>query len=567
VDGAGNVFVSDAGAVRRVSPTGDVTPFAGAWDQHGSADATGPDARFDLPAGLAAGPSGEVYVADCGNHAVRRISPEGVVTTLAGAAGQPGSDDGTGSAARFECPDAVAVDGAGFVWVVDETSATVRRISPAREVVTVAGTAGQYGSDDGTGGAARFSSPRGIAVDGSGVAWVTDADQTLRRVTADGVVTTVAGSPGQEGSQDGAGPEARFDGPAGLAVGKAGQLLVADTLSFSIRAVTPAGVVTTFAGMPGQPGSADGAGPAARFQLPAGVAVDASGNAFVADSYNFTIRKITPAGEVTTVAGVAGDSGPDDGPAADARFAYPSDLALGPSGELYVVSWDEQTVRKVTPDGQVSTLAGQAFQPGSDDGTGSTARFRYPQGVAVDAAGTVYVADCGNDTIREITPAGAVTTLAGTAGAWGSDDGAGAAARFSSPTGVAVDAAGNVYVADGGNFTIRRIAPGGEVSTLAGAPGQEGSLDGTGAGARFGGLAGLALDGAGDLYVVDQGNATIRKVTPAGEVTTVVGVAGRQGNLVGELPAGLASPGDVAVDPATGHLLVTVPDAVLVASP
>ena len=178
------------------------------------------------------------------------------------------------------------------------------------------------------------------------------------------------------------------------------------------------------------------------------MAVDGSGNVYVADSGNYTIRKITPAGVVSTLAGLAGSSGSADGTGSAARFYYPTGVAVDGSGNVYVADTGNYTIRKITPAGVVSTLAGLAGSTGSADGTGSAARFYYPYGVAVDGSGNVYVADTGNYTIRKITPAGVVSTLAGTAGSSGSADGTGSAARFNYPTGVAVDGSGNVYVAD-----------------------------------------------------------------------------------------------------------------------
>ena len=194
------------------------------------------------------------------------------------------------------------------------------------------------------------------------------------------------------------------------------------------------------------------------------------------------------------------------------------------------------TIRKITPAGVVTTFAGTAGQSGSADGTGAAARFTNPEGTAVDGAGNVYVADTFNDTIRKITPAGVVTTLAGTAGQGGSADGTGAAARFAFPTGVAVDGAGNVYVADTDNDTIRKITPAGVVTTLAGTAGQSGSADGTGAAARFNSPFGLAVDGAGNIYVADEDNDAIREITPAGVVSTLAGTAGQAVVLTAPVP-------------------------------
>ena len=207
----------------------------------------------------------------------------------------------------------------------------------------------------------------------------------------------------------------------------------------------------------GTPGSVDGAGTVARFDSPIGVAVDSSDNVYVADTDNSTIRKITPAGAVTTLAGSAGQNGSADGTGSAARFDGPQGVAVDSAGNVYVAEY--ATIRKITPAGVVTTLAGSAGQYGSADGTGSDARFYYPEGVAVDSMGNVYVADSDNDTIRKITPAGNVTTLAGSAGVIGRADGIGSAAGFDYPKGVAVDSAGNLYVADTGNNRITKGTP------------------------------------------------------------------------------------------------------------
>ena len=201
---------------------------------------------------------------------------------------------------------------------------------------------------------------------------------------------------------------------------------------------------------------------------PEGTAVDSNGNIYVADYGNHTIRKITPTGIVTTLAGSSGITGSSDGTGSAARFSFPSGVAVDKAGNVYVADQGNDTIRKVTPAGEVTTLAGLAGRTGSADGTGSVARFFAPHDVAVDGAGNVYVPDAGN-TIRKITGAGVVTTFAGTAFSSGFADGTGSAARFFEPTGVAVDAAGNVYVADSLNYTIRKITPAAAVTTLAGA--------------------------------------------------------------------------------------------------
>jgi sugar lactone lactonase YvrE len=303
------------------------------------------------------------------------------------------------------------------------------------------------------------------------------------------------------------------------------------------------------AGQPGVAGSVAGSGSQAQFRLPNGVASDASGNLYVADTANNAIRKITPDGVVSTLAGNAASHGSTDGPGGEARFLAPFGLAVDGDDNVYVADTFNNLIRKITPDGVVSTLAGQAGHPGSTDGNGLLARFRNPWGIAVDVQGNLVVADMSNDTIRKITPAGVVSTLAGQPGASGYVDGPGGQARFNAPYSVAVDNAGNIYVSDSANDAIRKITSGGVVSTLAGLPGYAGHTDGSGDNARFWNPQGLAVDEDGNILVADTGNNAIRKITPGGVVTTVAGSAD-SGSDPGSPAAKihLNSPGGVTVD-------------------
>ncbi len=334
-------------------------------------------------------------------------------TTLAGLAGNPGTNVGTGSAARFNEPAGVAVDSAGNVYVADYYSDTIRKVTPAGVVTTLAGRAGTQGGQNGTGSGALFNLPNDTAVDTNGNIYVADSNnKAIRKVTSTGVVTTLAG--GSFGSTDGTNGTARFEDPSGVAVDTAGNVYVADWLASTIRKVTPVGtnwVVTTLAGLAGSSGSTDGTNSVARFKQPSGVAVDSAGNLYVADEYNDTIRKMTPMGTnwvVTTLAGTPGITGSADGTNGVAQFAGPEGVAVDGAGNVYVADTDNHVIRKVTPAGMVTTLAGLAGSPGSTDGTGSNALFNIPTAVAVDSNGNLYIADLGNDTIRQGFPASSV---------------------------------------------------------------------------------------------------------------------------------------------------------------
>ncbi len=441
---------------------------------------------------------------------------------------------------------------------------------------TLAGIPG-YGSADGSGSAARFNDPEGVAVDTAGNLYVADTyNNTLRKMTLVGtnwIVTTLAGVAGNTGAADGAGSAASFNGPLGLTVDSSGNLYVADTGNNTIRKATQVGtnwVVTTLAGMAGNTGGADGTGGAASFDNPADVAVDTAGNLYVADAGNNTIRKVRPVGTnwvVTTLAGLAGSTGSADGTGSAASFNYPEGVAADSAGYLYVTDTGNNTIRKVTPVGTnwvVTTLAGLVGSSGSADGTGKAATFNYPAGLGVDAAGNLYVADEDNYTIRKVAPAGTnwvVTTLAGLVGSSGSADGTGKAATFNYPTDVTVDGAGNLYLADSVNNSIRKLTPAGTnwvATTLAGESGSK-AVDGTGTAARFNYPSDVAVDSSGNLYVTDTDNNTIRKVTAVGTnwvVTTIAGLAGSAGSADGtNSVARFSNPVGLAIDEA-GSLYV-----------
>ena len=631
-DGAGNLYVADAGnnTIRKITPAGVVSTLAGTAGIAGAVDGVSPAASFYRLTGIAVGGSGNVYVS--GNSRVRKITPDGVVTTLAGSATGYGSVDGPAASATFLATNGIAVDAAENIYVADEYK--VRKISATGIVSTLAG-----GSDS------SFM-PTALAVDATGMVYVAQKyTATVLKITPAGLVMPLAGAAYATGSIDGAGAAARFNYPGGIAVDTAGTVYVADTQNNTIRKISPAGGVTTLAGSAaeGGYGSTDGIGAAARFLSPMGLTMDGAGNIYAADSGNNTIRKITLAGLVTTVAGTASGAGSADGNGTSARFNNAGYIDVGPSGSsykansgnnltagkfnysgnvamdgagnVYVADNGNNTIRKITPAGVVSTLAGMTGVSGSADGVAVTATFNNPNGVAVDIAGNVYVADAGNHKIRKISAAGIVTTIAG--GDWESAANSGFAgfSPGSVPVSIAVDASGNIFVADSGVGSIRKItasglvsaftAPGagifsvhglihtsalsapsslaidahgniyatntcsivkitadGVIKVLAGAQHACGSSDGAGVAAGFQNPTGLALDAAGNIYVADSGNHTIRKVTPEGVVTTIAGRAGASGVVLGKLPGTLNFPVGMAID-AKGVLYTTSENAVL----
>ncbi|HUR59358.1 MAG TPA: immunoglobulin domain-containing protein [Opitutaceae bacterium] len=724
VDAAGNAYVTDSlnNAVRRISSTGVVTTFAGSLTgANGSANGLGTAALFNVPQGIAIDGAGNLYVADTGNQTIRMITPGGLVSTLAGTAGATGYVNSTGPAAQFRSPLGVAADRAGAggaavnVYVADTQNNVIRKIVVASGVVTtyagalpVGNSSAPSGSLDGQDNVPQFNSPAGITSDPSGlVVYVADtANNSIRRLISDGTTVLVstpvgspfpgyaegtgagaafnapnaiatdiggnllvtdtlnqvvrmitststslfAGTPTVAGSLDGVAVNgAQFNRPTGIAVDSLNNVYVVDTLNSTVRKVINAGtpfialhpvgqtvelgatvvlsgsatgtpnptyqwqrfrvgdtaftnipegngytgtqtatltitpvaaamagdlyqlvatnavgsattntaqltvnlgpVFTTWLGRAGQPGSVDGSGNAARFRAPGNVAIDSAGNAYIADSANNIIRKVTPAGVVTTLAGLAGSGGIADGFASTARFNGPTGIAVDAAGNIYVADTGNHTIRLINAVGVVVTLAGTGGAQGSTDGAGAAARFAFPTALAVDSTGLIYVADTLNNTIRKVTNLGVVTTFVGTAGQSGTLDATGTAARFFLPSGVAVDSAFNVYVGDTGNNTIRKVTSAGVVTTFAGLANSTGSADGLQSVARFNQPHAVALDTSGNVYVADTGNHTIRRISPAGLVVTMAGVAGVSGSLDGVATnARFFSPNGISLD-------------------
>jgi sugar lactone lactonase YvrE len=313
--------------------------------------------------------------------------------------------------------------------------------------------------------AVSFNAPTGIAVDATGNLFISDAgDHTIWKVSTTNQKTLLAGSPGLPGSTDGTGIGARFNNPNGLALDLAGNLVVADTGNHTIRRVTQGGVVTTLAGSPGLSGSADGTA-LARFNGPFGLAVDATGGVYIADTQNHTIRFLAVNGTVSTFAGTALSPGLVNGPGASARFVEPNGLALAPNGTLYVADYGNSCIRAISPAALVTTFSGQGGLPGFLDGGATTAQFHLPVAIALDATGILWVADTHNHAIRRITPDGTVFLMAGS-GFAGNADGVTTAALFDFPCGIAATPSGNLVVADTYNHILRNLTTTGTVTSL-----------------------------------------------------------------------------------------------------
>ena len=502
-----------------------------------------------MPGGIAVYNLTNVFVSDTRNHTIRKITFDGAAwatSTIAGVAASPGSSDGTNTDARFNRPGPLTVDRDGSLYVADAGNHMVRKIAPSGTnwvVTTIAGSPGLAGSADGPSARARFNAPQGLAIGPTSTLFVGDyyngTIRMLEQIGTDLVVQTVIGRPDALRA-NGANSFGRLCRPSNLALNRDGSLFIADTLNHAIRNLAHVGndwVLSTVAGQLGVPGSKDGTNGDARFTWPAGVAIDADGNLFVADKLNSTIRKITftgTQGVVSTLAGTAGVLGCNDGTNTDARFSYPSGIAVGRDQNLYIADSSNGTIRRMALDGTnwiVTTLAGGAYT-GTSDGTNSSARFFIPTDLAVDDFTNIFVTDYAGGAIRKITPIGkdwVVTTIAGSFGSSGSSDGEGANARFNGPTGIALDREGSLWISDSGNQTLRKLVPRGTnwmVTTVAGSAGLPGAADGYGASAGFRMPGGIAVDSALNLYIADTGNDTIRFGQPVPSLQ-IISVDGR----------------------------------------
>jgi sugar lactone lactonase YvrE len=533
IDSAGNIYVADSinAVIRKVTPGGVVTTLAGQPQVHGHADGPASSAMFFGPNALAIDGSGNLYAGD--GWRIRKISPSGVVSTLAGDG--PGSNDGTGSGASFRDVRGIVSDAAGNLVVIDSSqNQIVRRVSSSGVVTTLAGTAGVLGSADGMGASASFTSLNAIAADGTGDFYVGDA-ATVRRVRSDGSVSLFAGLPGAFGTQDGPRLSARFIGISGLVFDNLGNLYIGDTNAF--RRIASDGDTITLAGYGlSTGGDVDGAGGTAYVAMPSGLTLAPNGSAIVfASPGNGTVRSVTLGGTVTTIAGASPQYASVDGPGSTARVFSPGAIAADLAGNVYIPEGATNSVRRVVAGGQVSTI-------GLKNVVWSNVRS-----VAIDASGFVYLADVAAHQVGKMAPDGTVTILAGVAGVTGHQDGAGNQAKFSFPSGIAVDSAGNVFVADTANSTIRKVDSAGTVSTVAGQPGQCGHIDGSSAQSLLCNPKGMAFDRQGRLLIADEWSHTIRRLETDGMLTTVAGVPFLPG-LGNGFVAAFKWPSAIAVD-------------------
>lgn len=565
VDLAGYIYVADLGnsRIRRIAPDGTISTVAGTGIP-GAAGDGGPavDAQLMSPRNVAVDAAGNLYIAEFGGHRVRRVTPDGRISTVAGTGIAGFNGDGPASTTQLNSPAGLAIDRSGALLIADSGNNRVRKLSfgavtttggpwtgstPVALAVDLAGTiymseagpildsratnagnqwtrcagtgANGFAGDGGLAAQAVLSAVWDIATDSQGSVYIADGVR-VRRIDRRAIIQTVAGDGYLQAVGDGlAATSALLSQPAALALDAAGNLYIADTGTNRVRQVVPAGTIRTFTGT-GLAGPGPDQTTAARTNLysPMGVATGPAGNLFIADTYNHRIRMVDLNGLISTVVGtgVAG-RGAEGLPATQVNLRAPRGVCLDRSGGIYVVDTGNHRVLRVLAGGGTQTAAGNG-SPGDagDGGQAAVAQLNLPGACALDTAGNLYIADTGSHRIRRVTPAGRIGTVAGTGlSGSGGDEGPATAAQLDAPSGIAVEDDGNIFIADTHNHRIRQITPDGVIHTIAGqgTAGYAGD-GGFGGSAQLFNPAGLALDGAGNLYVADSGNNRVRRLIP-----------------------------------------------------
>ncbi len=535
VDTVGNLFIVDKGnfRLRKVDTNGSITTVAGNGD-YGYFGDGGPatNASLNYPEGVAVDATGNLFIADVGNQRIRKVDTHGIITTVAGngAYGYSG-DGGRATNASLNYPERVAVDARGNLFIADYVNNRIRQVGTNGIITTVAGNGTNgYSGDGGSATNASLFNPSGVAVDGFGNLYIADIfNFRIRRVGTNDLITTVAGGGFNYPGYGGPATNAILNYPEGVAVDGSGNLFLAAD-NDHICMVNTHGIITSVAGG----GFTGDGGPATNAILygPTGVAADGLGDLFIADSGNNLIRRVDPNGILATVAGdgTAGYSG-DGGLATNASLNYPGGVAVDGIGNLFIADSDNNVIRRLDTNGLITTFAGggwPTYPDIGDGGSATNASLGYPWDVAVDGSGNVFIADAADSRIRKVDINGLITTVAGN-GDYGyfGDGGPATNSSLNYPEGVAVDGAGNLFIADTDNNVIRRVDTNGIITTVAGggfAAGTDGLGDGGPATNAFlNYVPGVAVDGFGNLFIADSDDNLIRQVNPNGIITCVAG--------------------------------------------
>ncbi len=570
-DPDGNVLIADTAnhRIRRIERRAEalvITTIAGTGSAgFGGDGGSAKNAQLSSPRGLAVDAAGNIYIADTGNHRIRKIDGSGNISTVAGDGTRGfGGDGGAATSAQLNSPVAVVVSPSGDLLIADAGNHRIRKVSGGT-ITTVAGTGlPRFSGDGGLAAQASLNVPMHLTFDSAGNLYVADSgNNCVRKIDPSGMIATVAGSRVRGFAGDGGSAlEARLNMPVALALGTDGTIFIADAGNNRVRAVDPQGVIRTVAGG----GIGDGGDPRqAVLNLPYGVAVDAQGRLYIADTQHHRIRRMrldeeNPRIETIAGTGVSGFNG-DDRPAVEAQLNFPRGLAVDAAGNLYVADMFNHRVRRITPEGVITTVAGSGRAGFSGDGDLATrAELRFPLAIAVDAEGRLYIADAGNNRVRRVDLDGTITTIAGTGKrGFEGDDGPAIAAALDTPAALAFDKDGHLLIADMGNHRLRRVdLSTGTIVTIAGkgTPGSGGD-GGAAKDAELNTPGGLTVDGTGTIYIADSGNHRVRKIGSDGNISAVTGTgtAGFGGDGTLASVATLNFPTGLAIAP-DGHLVI-----------
>jgi len=515
------------------------------------------------PNGVAASAAGDLYIADAHNDVVEKVTPAGILSIIAGVSGQAGAPTpGPATSSDLGDPTAVAVDGAGNLYIADSGDDVVEKVTPDGTLSVVAGVPGALGAPTpGPAASSDLANPSGVTVDGAGNLYIADPDNdVVEKVTPGGVLSVAAGVPAQFGAPT-PGPAASSDlaNPSGVTVDGAGNLYIADPDNDVVEKVTPGGVLSLAAGVPAQFGApTPGPATSSDLGLPESVALDGAGNLYIADPDNYVVERVTPGGELTVAAGDGQSGAPTPGPSTSSELGSPSSVAVDGQGNLYIADAGNDVVERATPEGILAVVAGYTPSGGPSPGPATSSNLNLPLGVAVDGAGNLYIADTGNSVVERVTPAGVLSIVAGVPLQSGAPTpGPATSSDLGAPAAVAVGGAGNLYIADTANDVVDGVTPAGALSVVAGVPGESGApTAGPAARSDLGDPAGVAVDRAGNLYIADTASDVVEKVTAGGTLSVVAG----DGELGTPTPgpatsSDLGAPAAVAVD-GSGNLYI-----------
>ena len=571
LDALGNLYIADAGnnRIRKVNAsTGIITTIAGNGTQGFGGDGSAAiAASLYFPTGVSLDASGNLYIADQSNHRIRKVNAiTGIISTVAGNGNIGFGGDGISAAsASLNYPTGVTIDSLGNLFIADNGNHRIRKVNAGTGIITtVAGNGtGGFGGDGAAATAAKLNNPISIALDTFGNLFIVDQyNNRIRKVNAStGIITTIAGNGTAGFGGDGsAATAAKLNNPNNVILDALGNLYIVDKTNNRIRKVNAStGIITTIAGNGTEGFGGDGAAATAAYLFgPAGVALDTSGNLYIADQSNHRIRKVNGnTGIITTIAGNGTYGfGGDSSAATAAKLYNPSGITLDVSGNLYIADAGNHRIRKINAStGIITTVAGNGTAGWGGDGAAATAaNLYYPTGVSMDVAGNLYIADYYHRIRMVNASTGIITRVAGNGtAAFGGDGGIANSASLNSPYGLAFDASGNLYIADYGNHRIRKVdASNGIITTVAGNGTQGFGGDGGAAtAASLNHPSGVRLDASGNLYIADKSNNRIRKVNAiTGIITSIAGngTGGFGGDGAAATAANLSNPFEVCLD-------------------